>query len=247
LKQVALIFFLLLATAMAQSNVESDFKSAISLYDQARFAESVGAFQQLIERGYSSPPLFYNIGCAYFKSGQLGLAIANFRRAQRLLPEDEDIKANLQFAQLYAVDKIEATNVNVFSRLAGHVMNWLSPNQYLAVSLFAVTILFGLLALSRIGKLRRAPTGIVALLGIIAILSGGAMVWTIQNNYLIEEGVITVEQTDIMSGPGTQFELQFEAHEGLMFQILDTRQDYYLGLFANQLKGWVRRSDVVTI
>ena len=84
-------------------------------------------------------------------------------------------------------------------------------------------------------------------LALVAVVCAAAMVWVLQNNYLIEEGVVTVEQTEIMSGPGSEFELQFEAHEGLMFQILETRPEHYLALFANQLKGWVRRTDVVTI
>ena len=68
-----------------------------------------------------------------------------------------------------------------------------------------------------------------------------------KKNYLAEEGVIVVAQTDVLSGPGPDFELQFEGHEGLLFQILDERSDYYLGLFANQLKGWVNKSDVLRI
>ena len=46
---------------------------------------------------------------------------------------------------------------------------------------------------------------------------------------------------------GAVYSLQFEGHEGLMFQILDERPDYYLGLFANKLKGWVRKSAVLEI
>ncbi len=237
----------LFGALLGQDNPDVDFRSAISLYDQARFAEAAASFQLLIDRGHSSPQLFYNAGCAYYKSGKLGLAIANFRRAQRLSPEDEDIKANLAFAQLYAVDKIESGSEGTFKRQVGRVLNWLSPNQYLLISLLALGVFFGLLALKRVGKIRGVATPLLVVLVLIAVGSGHGMVWTIQNNYLVEEGVIISTQTDVMSGPGSQFELQFEAHEGLLFEILDQREDYFLGLFANQLKGWVRKSDVVTI
>jgi tetratricopeptide (TPR) repeat protein len=241
-----ILILLLLAPASAFAGVDDDFRAAISLYDQGKFVESATSFQNIVDKGYSSPQLFYNAGCAYYKAGRMGLAIANFRRAERLAPEDADIKANLEFARLYTVDKIEADQKGIFQTQIDSVLNVLSPNQYFLISLAALALIFALLALRRMGKVNIGSTTIVGL-SLVVVLSGAAMVLVLQHNYLTEEGVITVEQTEIMSGPGSEFELQFEAHEGLMFQILESRPDYYLALFANQLKGWVRRSDVVTI
>ncbi len=241
------IFILvLMSPALLIAGADDDFRSAISLYDQGKFIESASVFQGIIDKGYSSPQLFYNAGCAYYKAGRIGLAIANLRRAERLSPEDADIKANLEFVRLYTVDKIETAAPGVLQSEIGDVLNALTPNQYFLISLAAILAIFGMLALKRLGKIRVGSTSIVAL-ALVAVVCAAAMVWVLQNNYLIEEGVVTVEQTEIMSGPGSEFELQFEAHEGLMFQILESRQEYYLALFANQLKGWIRRSDVVTI
>ncbi|MGB5106656.1 MAG: hypothetical protein WBP29_05445 [Candidatus Zixiibacteriota bacterium] len=237
---------LLLIPTVLFAGAEDDFGAAVSLYDQGKFVESATAFQGIIDRGYSSPQLFYNAGCAYYKAGKIGYAIANFRRAERLSPEDADIRANLEFARLYTVDKIEASAPGVFQTQIGRVLNIFTPNQYFLISLGALFLAFGLLALKRMGKFS-VGRAVVTTLVIVAIICGAAMLWALQNNYLVQEGVVVVEQTEIMSGPGTEFELQFEAHEGLMFQILETRQDHYLALFANQLKGWIRRSDVVTI
>ncbi|MCC6963882.1 MAG: tetratricopeptide repeat protein [candidate division Zixibacteria bacterium] len=247
MKRIVIVLLLTLGVSAARASVEEDFRAAISLYDQGKFSESAQSLQQIIDRGYASPQLYYNAGCAYYKSGRLGHAIANFRRAQRLAPEDEDIKANLQFAQLFTVDKIEASDKALFQSQIGSVLNTLSPNQYFLISLLAFGGLFLLLTLKRTGKLQRSPTGWLITLGVVTAICVGAMIWTLKSNYLVEEGVVVVEQTDVLSGPGTDFEVQFEAHEGLLFQILDSRADYYLGLFANQLKGWVRRSDVLTI
>lgn len=245
MKRLWLVLLLFLTPTILFAGAEDDFRAAISLYDQGKFVESSTAFQTIIDKGYSSPQLFYNAGCAYYKAGRIGLAIANFRRAERLNPEDADIKANLEFARLYTVDKIEGST-GLLQGEVSKVLNILTPNQYFLLSLLAITAIFGLLALKRMGKVTIGTTSVVSL-ALVAVICVASMVWVLQNNYLIEEGVVTVEQTEIMSGPGNEFELQFEAHEGLMFTILESRPDYYLALFANQLKGWVRRSDVVTI
>ena len=245
MKRFLWIALIMLVPVTLFAGADDDFRAAISLYDQGKFVESSTAFQAIIDKGYSSPQLFYNAGCAFYKAGRIGLAIANFRRAERLNPEDADIKANLEFARLYTVDKIDQEGAS-FQTQIGRVLNVLSPNQYFLISLLAIAILFGLLTLKRMGKVSIGSTSVVSLV-LVAVICAVAMVWVLQNNYLIQEGVVTVEQTEIMSGPGDEFELQFEAHEGLMFTILESRPDYYLALFANQLKGWVRRSDVVTI
>ncbi len=245
MKQFWLALIFVLTPTMLFAGAEDDFRAAISLYDQGKFVESSTMLQSIIDKGYSSPQLFYNAGCAYYKAGRIGLAIANFRRAERLNPEDADIKANLEFARLYTVDKIEVST-GLLQGEIGKILNILTPNQYFLLSLLAITAIFGLLALKRMGKVSIGSTSVGAL-ALAAVICVAAMVWVLENNYLLEEGVITVEQTEIMSGPGSEFELQFEAHEGLMFTILESRPDYYLALFANQLKGWVRRADVVTI
>jgi len=38
------------------------------------------------------------LGNVFFKQGQIGRAIVNYERAQRLLPHDSDVRANLQYA-----------------------------------------------------------------------------------------------------------------------------------------------------
>lgn len=240
------VLLLLLLPVTVFGGAAEDFANAVSLYDQGQFQNSAGAFQSIIDKGYSSPELFYNAGCAYYKAGEIGLAIANFRRAERLSPDDEDIKANLQYARLYTVDKFEDRTEGLSNVVIARVLNALSPNQYFLISVLLIALIFGMLILKRLGKMNVGATTL-SIIAVLAIVCAGAMVWVLQNNYLLEEGVIIVEQTEIMSGPGDDFELQFEGHEGLTFQILESRPDYFLGLFANQLKGWVKRSDVVTI
>jgi len=238
-------FLLLLMATTLFAGIDEDFQSGVDLYDQGNFKASANQFQSIIDKGYSSAGLYYNAGCAYFKAGNLGLAIANFRSAERLSPEDEDIQANLKFAQLFAVDKVDESQT-LFQDKVVDYLGVLSPNTYFAIGLLSLLLLFGYLALRRIGYLNlgNIPPAVFAL---IVVVSVTAMIWVLKENYLIEEGVIVAEQTSVLSGPGTDFELQFEGHEGLLFEILDERSDYYLGLFANKLKGWVNKSDVQRI
>ena len=239
--------FLLLLPVVAFGGLDEDFNLAISLYDQGDFDAAAMAWQDMVDKGYVSAELYYNLGCAYFKAGELGYAIANFRRAERLAPDDEDIKLNYKFAQLFMVDKIEETPSNFFPDQVLGFLSKLHPNQYFWISLLAFALLFVVLSLKRFGWARNWGNATVIVFAVITILSATAMVWVLDSNYLVEEGVIVVSETDVLSGPGVDFELQFTGHEGLTFKILDSRNDYYLGLFANKLKGWIKKSAVVQI
>jgi tetratricopeptide (TPR) repeat protein len=64
-----------------------DFRNAVSLYLQA---QKLGA-----TNGYTE----YNLGNAYFRSGQPGRAIAHLRRSQSLLGTDPETEANLRFVR----------------------------------------------------------------------------------------------------------------------------------------------------
>jgi hypothetical protein len=51
----------------------------------------------------------------------------------------------------------------------------------------------------------------------------------------------------VKAGPGGDFDEQFLAHEGLTFEILRQESGWYLGVFDNRLKGWIKVSDTVKI
>jgi tetratricopeptide (TPR) repeat protein len=242
-----LLLILVLLPSILFAGATEDFQEGMHLYDQGDFAASADKFQSIVDQGYSSASLYYNAGCAFYKSGHLGRAIADFRRAEKISPDDEDVRTNLAFVKQFCVDKVDATQVDPFSTKVENGLAKLHPDQYFLISFVAFLLLFASLGLKRVGIISRLGKSPIVVLALLFMASLGAMTWVLKANYLTDEGVIVVEQTEILSGPGSDFELQFEGHEGLTFDILDQKQDYYLGLFANKLKGWVKTSAVEKI
>jgi tetratricopeptide (TPR) repeat protein len=237
----------LLLSAPGFAGADEDFRAGVRLYDQGDFTGAAGKLQSVIDQGFASASLYYNAGCAYYKAGQLGEAIANFRRAEKMAPDDEDVRTNLAFVKQFCVDKVDAAQTDPFLSQVRSLLATLHPNQYFLISFVAFILLFIFLALKRTGVVTRFGHSPAIALAAITIIGAIAMTWVLRANYLVDEGVIVVEQTEILSGPGSEFELQFEGHEGLTFEVLDQKQDYYLGLFANKLKGWVKTSAVEKI
>ncbi len=93
------------------------FNEGNSYYSRGKFNEAVKFYEEIISLGYESGPLYYNLGNAYFKSGALGKAILDYRRAERLEPLDADLKSNLEYVLSLVKQKSEAAENNALARL----------------------------------------------------------------------------------------------------------------------------------
>ena len=80
------------------AKLQQIFLEASQAYDANRPADAAALYGKLVDEGYKSKELYYNLGNAYFKIGKLGLAVVNYRRALQMAPRDPDIQANLRFA-----------------------------------------------------------------------------------------------------------------------------------------------------
>ena len=80
---------------LAQAESEA-FARGTAAYTQGRYVEAIQAYGGLVEAGYASPALYYNLANAYYRNGQTGPAVLYYEQALRLAPGDADVRANLQ-------------------------------------------------------------------------------------------------------------------------------------------------------
>ncbi len=64
----------------------SAFDAANRLYDQGKFSEAAFAYENLLRTGQASSAVYFNLGNAFFKSGQIGHAIFAYRQAGQSTP-----------------------------------------------------------------------------------------------------------------------------------------------------------------
>src|SRR5277367_3354076 len=98
-KLSAVLFALVFTGNIFAADVATDFSAGNKYYAEGKFADAVNAYEKILASGTTSPNLLFNYGNAEFKSGNLGKAIAAFRRAELLAPRDSEIRANLAFVR----------------------------------------------------------------------------------------------------------------------------------------------------
>lgn len=84
-----------LVTVTASQAFQDTFSRAQAAYADERYADSARAYEQLIAEQVHDPVIFYNLGNAYFRLDEPGLAIANYERALLLAPGMSEARGNL--------------------------------------------------------------------------------------------------------------------------------------------------------
>ena len=86
------------ATAVEKmSDPNRIFIEAQQAYDAEEIDTAIEKYQALLGSGLADPTIFFNLGNAYYRNGELGQAMLNYQRAAHLSPSDPDIAANINF------------------------------------------------------------------------------------------------------------------------------------------------------
>lgn len=224
------------------SSLDYNFEQGNQLYADGDYRGAVREYEKVIAAGYETPELYYNLGNAYFRDGQLGLAIANYIRANRMSPGDDDIKANLEFARQFTIDKIEITEETIlldyinrfFDSFALNTITWSAAFFYVMTAL--------VILLRYIYRRIYVPTPLVVALVVLLAASVAFTGVKLDRDVLARRGVVVAQQAEVKNGPGDDFNTKFTAHAGLIFNIEREEAGYYWVNFENRVKGWIPKA-----
>jgi len=83
------------------------FKQGNEAYGKARYQDAIALYEQILKQGCHSEEVYFNLGNAYFKTGDISSALLNYEKAHKLAPGDEDVNFNIYFANSKTSDKVE--------------------------------------------------------------------------------------------------------------------------------------------
>jgi tetratricopeptide (TPR) repeat protein len=235
------------SSAHAADNAEL-WKQAAESYDAGQYRASIDNYLKLLERRFENPELYYNLGNANFKAGNLGAAIWSFRKALRINPGFRQARENLEYARTFNTDQVSIEKRGFILDIWDLLSGLLSSNGYLTLLAIAWWIGAAIAAYKIISP--ESPAWLYYLLIvplIIIIFSTSAAVRRIDEDKLTRWGVVSVESVDIREGPGVEFSRLEVGHEGLEFKILGDRENSYLIELGNGLKGWIDKESVLEI
>lgn len=249
--RIAFLLSLLLQGYVSYGNdIDSILFKANNAYKESNFSEASELYQSIVESGYQSAELFYNIGNTYFKQGDFPKAILYYERALLLNPTDEDIQFNLAKSRTYVVDKIEVIPEFFIKTWIKNTISILSSDTWsiLAVILFLIAISgFLVFFLTRKLSLKKLVFSISVLLLIGFILVG---FFSIKSKGYIENSqsaIVMTPTVTVKSSPNREGIDVFIIHEGSKVVILRKLAGWYEVRIADGKQGWLEESDVEKI
>ena len=231
----AILFALIFAGNIFAADVAGDFSAANKLYAEGKFADAANAYGKILASGAASPNLLFNYGNAEFKSGNLGKAIAAFRRAELLAPRDSEIRANLAFAR----NQVQGATIR-----ESFWQNWLgnlSLNEWTIFATIAFWLTFLLLAAKQLrpalaAKLKSA-TWIFA---VMTIFSGTILGVQAASHFTKQTAVVISAVAPARSGPFDDAQSAFTARNGAELSVLDRRDDWVQVADGSGKIGWLQ-------
>jgi tetratricopeptide (TPR) repeat protein len=193
------------------------FDDANKLYEQGKFPEAAAAYQKLLNSGRGSTAVFFNLGNAFFKAGQIGRAIVAYRQAELLSPRDSDLRANLQFAR----NQVQGPTV-----IPNRRAQWLAHLTINEWSWLAAGALWMWFALLTVGQFRPPLRPVL-------------------RNYVLLLGTATGVLSACRQAPIDEAQSAFTVHDGAELQILDRKDDWFQVTTDPRRIGWLRRDQVL--
>ena len=253
------------AHAGAQTEAESPatwFERANAAYEAGNYAGAIDDYTRVVDAGVAVPDLFYNLGNACFKQGDLGRAVLWYERARRLAPRDPDVRENLGLTRSLLRDKQLVVSEPRWRHLllAWHHDTTVGESAGIASALYVLFVLCAMgfvfretdavsrayvkISLLSPGRLlgldKTQDLGMaVVIVAIVGSVFGASAVSKVRAERTRATGVVLSEEVSVFSGPSHDASVQFKVHEGTLVTVRDARPGWVRVDLPGDLSGWV--------
>jgi tetratricopeptide (TPR) repeat protein len=238
------------------------FERGNAAYEAGDYPGAIEAYTLAAQAGVAHAELYYNLGNAFFKEGDLGRAVLWYERARRLAPRDSDLGENLALTRSLLRDRQLVAAEPRWRRAA---LSW-HTDTTTAESVAAASVLYALLCLGIVlfvfrdtafvsrayarlsvlspgrllglDKSQDMGVGIALALLVSAALAASA-VSKVRSEQARASGVVVVDEAVVFSGPSRDASVQFKVHEGTIVSVRDSRPGWVRVDLPGDLAGWM--------
>lgn len=208
------------------------------------FKEAAAKFELVATTGGDQGPLFFNLANAYLMAGQPGHAIANYHRADGVMPGDARVAANLALARTMVEPGPTIAEPSFLTRNIGIALT----DAAMWVGLVAWCLLWIGLACAVIWRMRFIRYAIVPT-AVVSLLAFGWVVYDTWQRPDAPRVVIVADTTLPRTGDGDTFAAMegLSLQEGSEFTLIDRRNRWLRIELASGRTGWVPAGDVEVV
>ncbi len=250
MKLLKLCIILILSASQLSASSDSLYTRAVALYEEGKFELALESWQKVVESGYESPELYYNMGNAAFRSNSIGYSALYYEKALKLDPSMKDAAHNLEFLSRYKSDGFE--EVPEF-----FIRSWISSAQHalpehawsiMALAGFLFTMAFLLLYIFTRGLALKKTGFFATLAGLLFTIFTLSSAFASHHAIIHpESGIILAPSVIVKSTPSETGTELFILHEGTRVKVNEEVTGWHNIRIIDGREGWIRTDDFGTI
>lgn len=246
-------FFLLFVILSLGFNLRAQddiIKQAEAAYTSEDYSKAIELYENILLNYGDSYEIYYNLGNAYYKMGNIAPAILNYERALLINPGDGDVRFNREITKLRVVDKIEPLGEFFLVKWFHNVQNIFNVDTWAAIGITCFILFICCLVLfffSKWMKVKKAGfyLGIILL---AFVFFSNIFAWNQKKSLVNRNGaIIFVPTVTIKSSPDASGTDLFVLHEGTKVFIKSTLGEWNEIELEDGNVGWINQKDIQKI
>lgn len=249
-KYFGILLVLLLSNTINAQDFSGKLFKAEQLYSEAKYDSTAIIYQSIIDSGYQSPELYYNLANTYYKLQEIPTAILYYEKALKLNPNDENITHNLNLCNSLIPDRIEEVPRLFFIRWYKGLYNYLPIDTwaYIGLLLFSIFTLFILIYFMS-SKIVWKKIGFWS--GILFLMLSLFSFFLTSQKYSSfkqhNEAIVFTPSITVKSSPAKNSVDLFVIHEGTKVTIMDQVGVWRKIKIQNGSIGWIESENLQII
>ena len=235
-----IIFISLLLSA--PQNVNQLYDSGILSYNSSNYIMAVNNFESIIDNGWYSSELLYNLGNAYYRLENFENAVWAYEQCLIIDPNNNDAIFNLDIVRLKLKDSFNYPDSPLSVKLYFKMINLFPYFIWVKILLLSVLLFCILNTASKIMELYKFEKYKLLFIYpfmLLVIIS----FHSIYINYSISKGII-LNDLIVMSEPNDYSTQLFNIHKGLKVDIIKISNDWLEITLPDGKSGWVKNNNI---
>ena len=238
-----LLFFIGIPLFAVEEGISQYYKNGMDAYKKGQYDLAIQEFESILSNNWDSPELYYNLGNAFFRSGNTAGAVWAFESCLNLSPTHSDAKYNLKLANLKVIDRMGLPDPPLYLQWYFGLKEQFTPTTWINITLsifflFSLSVTVNRLFLfSLVQNLR----GVILTIFFISLFLSFHSIWT---NNSLNLGVIYSLKAEVRSEPNTFSTRLFEVHEGLKVSINQLENDWVEIELLDGKTGWISNDQI---
>lgn len=234
-----------------KGNPSEVFDQGNKAFENKNYQEAIELYQSILSEGYEGAALYYNLGLASLKVGDIGNAVLFLERALKLKPKDKDIKHNLKVIRAqHLQNRFDIIPESFLEKRWNAFLFAASSNTWTILSIIicwlaALGFYFWLKGKTR----QQRKSGFLAGLSLlfISILFSLLAYSKFKVEKVIQAGVTTNPVANFWVAPDEDSEVEEELYPGLKVDVLGELNYWYKVRLSDGRVGWLKKEEITLI